>query len=226
MTFRTLLLTVGVPALALAGCEGTQNRGIESVHQPVVQRQDYAFDVAADFGGLAPGEAARVGGWFAAMRLSYGDKISVDDPNGFGDRAYRDVSQQAAQFGIQLDSTAPATATPVPPGSVRVVVSRATASVPGCPDFTRYKGTDWDNNATSNFGCASNSNLAAMIADPMDLVRGASDDGNDDAQLGTRAIGKYRRSPSGTGSLAAAVNAGTGTRTGGTAAPAEATRGN
>ena len=29
-----------LPALLLAGCMGTENRGLESVHQPVVSRSD------------------------------------------------------------------------------------------------------------------------------------------------------------------------------------------
>lgn len=204
MTLRHLLLAA-TPALALAACvgEGTQNRGLESVHQPVVQQQDYAIDVAAGPSGLAPGEAGRVAGWFESMRLGYGDRISVDDPGGYGSRIRADVGREAAQFGLVLDETAPVTATAVPAGSVRVVVTRATASVPGCPDFTRYSGTDYENHTTSNYGCASNTNLAAMVADPNDLVRGAPNAAVYDPQLGARAISTYRKAaPTGAGGTA------------------------
>lgn len=202
MTFRHLL-TVAVSGLALAACDGTRNRGLESVHQPVVQQQDYAFDVTAGPGGLAPGEAARVGDWFASMRLGFGDRVSVDDPSGYGPKIRADIGREAAQYGLIVDDSAPVTATPLAPGAVRVVVSRARASVPGCPDFSRYRGTDPENNTTSNFGCASNSNLAAMIADPMDLVRGAPGDAVYDPQLGARAINTYRKAaPTGAGGTA------------------------
>lgn len=203
MTFRTFFLTAAAPALALAGCTGTENRGIESVHQPVVQQQDYAFDVTAGPSGLAPGEAARVGDWFAAMRLGFGDRVSMDDPSGYGPGARADVAREAARFGLVVDHVAPVTDTAVQPGTVRVVVSRAQASVPGCPDFTRYQGTDPTNSTTSNFGCASNTNLAAMIADPMDLVRGAPGNDVNDPRLGNRAIESYRKaSPTGAGGTA------------------------
>jgi pilus assembly protein CpaD len=205
MTLRPLLLTVALPALALAGCAGTgtSNAGLESVHQPVVQQQDFAFDVTAGPAGLAPGETARVGGWFASMRLGYADRISVDDPSGYGPRVVADVSREAARYGLIVDETAPVTATPVPPGTVRVVITRASASVPGCPDFSRYAGTDPTNSTTSNYGCASNANLAAMVANPMDLVRGASGDEVYDPRVGSRAIDSYRKAtPTGAGGTA------------------------
>ena len=48
-------------ALMLAACAGgTKNRGLESVHQPVVQRTDYVIDVAtAGYGRGLMGPEAR-----------------------------------------------------------------------------------------------------------------------------------------------------------------------
>ena len=52
----------------------------------------------------------------------------------------------------------------------------------------------------SNYGCAVNSNLAAMVANPEDLVRGRSDGSVTDATMGGRAIGALRKAtPSGAG---------------------------
>jgi pilus assembly protein CpaD len=71
-----------------------------------------------------------------------------------------------------LVDTPPVTAGNVAPGTVRVVVSRSTASVPSCPDWSKTTEANYNSSNHSNYGCASNSNLAAMIADPEDLVRG------------------------------------------------------
>ena len=68
-------------ALALAGC-GTSNRGMESVHQPVVQRTDYVIDLASAGAGLAAGEQERLDGWFRSIGLAYGDRVAIDDPTG------------------------------------------------------------------------------------------------------------------------------------------------
>ena len=201
MQMRSLLLAAALaPAFALAGCGGTtENRGLESVHQPVVERNDYVFDVNAGPGGLAAGEAARLSGWFASMRLGYGDRVSVDDASAGSRRLRDDVAAQVARYGLLLADEAPMTSAPVAPGTARIVVSRLRASVPGCPDFTSYRGPDFESNTNSNHGCAVNATLAAMVADPADLVRGASDDSYDALQ-GTKAIDAYRKAtPSGNG---------------------------
>ncbi|HYJ29017.1 MAG TPA: CpaD family pilus assembly lipoprotein, partial [Allosphingosinicella sp.] len=85
----------------------------------------------------------------------------------------------------------------VQPGTVRVVVSRTTASVPDCPNWERGGLS-----ATSpGYGCAINSNLAAMIADPNDLVLGQAGTVSDPATT-TRAIRSYRdAAPTGTRGL-------------------------
>ena len=88
---------------------------------------------------------------------------------------------------------------PVAPGTVRVVVSRMRADVPGCPDFSRNSSVDYEQNTSSNFGCATNASLAAMIAQPEDLVHGTGP-GSNDTRRSVKAIDAYRKAaPSGAG---------------------------
>ena len=56
-------------ATTLAGCTGAANgnRGLESVHQPVVRNTIYQFDVAAGSGDIAPSEQGRLQGWLDAL---------------------------------------------------------------------------------------------------------------------------------------------------------------
>ena len=198
MLQRSLLLPALVPALLLGGCFGTQNRGLESVHQPVVARQDYLIDLRIAGDGLAAGEQRRLDGWLDSMRLGYGDKVAIDDPSGYRG-AREDVAQSVAGFGLLLTDDRPVTAAPVQVGTVRVVVSRMKASVPGCPDFTRNSSVEYDSNTSSNFGCATNSSLAAMIAQREDLVHGHADAGADTKRSG-KAIDAFRKAaPSGAG---------------------------
>jgi pilus assembly protein CpaD len=199
MTTRFLFLTSLAPALLIGGCMGTQNRGLESVHQPVVSRSDYALDLASGGNGLSEGEATRLHGWLASMRLGYGDRVAIDDPAGSGAGVRDDIAAVVASYGLLLGEDTPVTGALVTPGTVRVVVSRMHAAVPGCPDWSRNASVEYDQNTSSNHGCAVNSNLAAMIASPGDLVRGQASDGNDPATSG-RAIQAYRKaSPSGAG---------------------------
>ena len=202
MTKRLLRLAapaaLALPLLA-GGCMGTQNRGLESIHQPVVSRADYLLDLAADPSGLAPGEAARLAGWADTMRLGYGDRVSVDDP-ARNSRVRQQVAAAVATHGLLLADEAPALGQPVTPGTVRVVLSRMHAAVPGCPDWSRDESSEFNGNTSSNHGCATNGNLAAMVANPADLVRGQSGTGINDSASSYRAIEAYRKAaPTGGG---------------------------
>ena len=165
----------------------------------MVERSAFVLDLRGGATGLAPGEAARLSDWFASMRLGYGDRIAVDDPFG-GTRVRNQVAAQIAPYGLLLADEAPVTAPPTAPGAARVVVSRMRASVPGCPDFSRYDGTEFESNTNSNHGCSINGNLATMIADPADLVRGEPGARIYDAAQGSKAVNIYRSAaPSGGG---------------------------
>ncbi len=79
---RTSALALALAAgLTLSGCGGmANNRSLNSVHEPVVERSNYTFDVTTGAGGLGYGEQRRLSGWFEAMDLRYGDRLSIDDP--------------------------------------------------------------------------------------------------------------------------------------------------
>jgi pilus biogenesis lipoprotein CpaD len=55
---------------------------------------------------------------------------------------------------------------------VEIVLERYLVSTPACPDWSRKSGLDYTNQPHSNFGCATETNLGLMIADPRDLLRG------------------------------------------------------
>lgn len=196
-------------ALLLAGCMGTENRGLESVHQPVVSRSDYALDLGVSGGALVPGEERRIAGWMTTMRLAYGDRVAIDDPAGEGLRAHDAVAAVVAGYGLLLSDDAPVTPAAVTPGTIRVVVSRMRAAVPRCPDWSRDSTNEFESNTSSNYGCAVNRNLAAMVANPADLVRGAPGTETTDAAVSYKAIDTYRKkAPTGASGLAAASTGG------------------
>ncbi len=193
----TALIAPGLAlALALGGC-GPVNRGLGSANQPVVSRTDYVLDVSGD--ALRSGsaaEAARVDAWFSALGLGYGDRVTIDDPARSADEGVRDaVAGVLAHHGLLLSDATPVTAGQIAPGAVRVVVSRSVAAVPDCPNWHRQSQPELASSTMSNYGCATNTNLAAMIANPEDLVRGASSDATDTRSV-NKAIGAYRSAPS------------------------------
>ena len=185
------LLATTLAGPALAGEKGNEaSRGLESVNVPVVTRSDYAFDAVAPDGSLAPGEQSRLDAWFRGLDLGYGDRVFVE--GAYADAARSDVARVAGQYGMLVSNGAPISAGMVAPGAVRVVVSRTRASVPNCPNWRVQSQPNFANHSMSNYGCAVNSNLAAMIADPNDLVWGRDGSGVGDADTASRAIRSYR----------------------------------
>jgi pilus assembly protein CpaD len=189
-------LTAATASLALAGCAanslGTSNTSMYSVHQPVVERTNFAIDLNSDGGGIAFAEQSRLAEWFDALQLRYGDRVSIDYGSGYASQAVaQTVSNIAAKRGLLLDGIAPVTQGQVPSGMLRVVVIRSSASVPSCPDLSTDHDRNYNASNHSNYGCATNSNLAAMIADPEDLVRGRENK-KLDANTGKNAVGAYR----------------------------------
>ncbi len=196
MPFRIMakapVLFAAAAGLSLTGCAGmATNRSLDSIHQPVVQRTNYTLDLASGPSGLTQAEQRRLAGWFEAMDLRYGDKIAIDDP--LSSAATRDsIEGIAGRHGLLVGNEVPITSGALSAGTVRVVVSRTLASVPGCPDWSSKSDFNFNNATSSGYGCAVNSNLASMVADPEHLIRGASGTGETVVMSSTKAITSYR----------------------------------
>jgi len=190
-------------ALALSACGGmAANPTVESVHQPVVERTNYVLDVTTGPGGLSLPEQRRLAGWFDAMNLRYGDKIYVDDPLASSSTRTA-VEAVAARFGMLLNDGAPVTEGYVNAGTARIVVTRTSASVPGCPDWRNNSDTNVGNGTSHGYGCAVNGNLAAMVADPEHLIKGATGSSETTVMSSTKAIDAYRDKPAKAGETTA-----------------------
>ncbi len=192
------LITAASLAIALASCGSVgDNPSLYSVNQPVVERTNYAIDVNLDGSGVSAGEEVRVAQWFEALNLGYGDRIALDFGGGYPNAAAKqDVANMAARRGMLVADNAPVTEGNVMPGTARIVVTRSRAYVPECGGWKNATDSNFNGATSKNYGCATNSNVAAMIADPEDLVRGKEDDSNDNSS-GNRAIETYRTRRSG-----------------------------
>lgn len=207
-TSLTLLTVAGALLLAPAAEARRERhgpeRGVDSLNQPVVERTEYVLDLPAP-SGLSAVEKGRLRGWFEGLGVGYGDHVFVEDGYGPGP-ATADVATVAAEFGLLLSGGAPVTAGPVQPGTVRVVVSRSTAFVPNCPSGANKNGPGA---TSSNYGCSVNSNWAAMVANPSDLVLGQAGTVGASRDAGTKAIKVYREAaPSGTKGLSSVSTSG------------------
>lgn len=188
--------------LTLAGCGGMPtNTSLYSVKQPVVERTNFTLDVDTNQSGLSINEQQRVNGWFETMDLRYGDRISIEDPSS-NPAVAEAVNDLAGRYGLIVTGVAPTTSGVLQPGQARVVITRSSASVPGCPDWSAKSDMNYMNANSPGYGCAVNSNMAAMVANPEDLLQGQTGTGETVVSTGTRAIQSYREAePTGAGGL-------------------------
>ena len=195
---RGALRLAGAMALGLllAGCASLpDNRTLDNVHQPVVEHTNYTFDMTTlPEGGIDPVQAHRLSAWFTALGLKYGDHVTLDDPTESA-ATHAAVETLAARFGLILEPIAPVTEGTIPAGSVRVVVGRSVATVPGCPDWSNRSDNNYANATSRNYGCAISSNLAAMVANKEDLIHGQTGTGDTLVATNAKAIDTYRTKP-------------------------------
>lgn len=187
-----LALTLG---FGLAGCGGMPtNASLYSTKQPVVDRTNFTLDVNTSTSGLPISEQQRLDGWFETMDLRYGDRVAIENPgqNPAVENAIRDL---AGRYGLMISDVAPVTAGALQPGQARVVITRSSASVPGCPDWSAKSDMNYTNGTSPGYGCAVNGNLAAMIADPQDLLEGKKGSGETVIATSNKAIATYRETP-------------------------------
>lgn len=209
----------GLPALALgltlcfgvAGCGGMpKNASLYSTKQPVVERTNFTLDVRTSASGLAISEQQRLNGWFETMDLRYGDRITVEDPTA-NPAVANAVNDLASRYGLIVKGQAPTTAGMLAPGQARVVLTRSSASVPGCPDWSAQSDMNYTNGLSPNHGCGVNSNLAAMVADPQDLLEGRKGASETLINTSNKAITTFREAtPTGAGGLMDASGGGSG----------------
>ena len=178
MRMTRLLAPASITLLAalVSACQtpGTASPEVASVHVPTVTQTIMTLDMGVQpGGGFSTAEIDRLNQWLDSVDVRYGDRISVDGPTGAGTEARRaTIASILSTRGLMLSRFAPPTVPAIAAGMERVVIVRSVASVPECPDHRRKSNPEYVGSKTSNYGCAYSQNLAAMIADPNDLVSG------------------------------------------------------
>ena len=185
-------LTVSL-SLILGACGGmpSDNRTLYSARQPVVERTNFTFDASTYGDGLPVSEQQRIADWFDAMDLGYGDRVSLDDPS-LNPGVKEDLASLAGRHGVLITEGSPVTTGYITSGKARIIVTRSTASVPGCPDWSANSEYNPMNATYPGYGCAVNGNLAAMVANPEDLITGQKGTGETVVSTSTKAIKAYR----------------------------------
>ena len=116
------------------------------------------------------GQVEAFNGLLGAGDVGRGDRVVIERGAGLlADTRARLLAGALTREGLNPVVTA---AADVADSELRLVVEHAEAAVRGCPDWSRPPGDHADNALPRDFGCASAVDLAAMVADPRDLVEG------------------------------------------------------
>ena len=181
-------IAIAALVLVLAGCNATGRRDVagwrgastEERHPIVVDRKEVVLDIAVPAGsyGMTHAQKNDLAAFIRRFKQQdSGGILVVRAPNGSRNeiavmRALDDVRRVAASAGIAPKDAAFETyyAGRVASAPIRVSFMRHVAVGPECGEWPRNVGRDPKNMVYQNFGCATQRNLAAMVANPRDLV--------------------------------------------------------
>jgi pilus assembly protein CpaD len=121
---------------------------------------------------VAADEATGLSDFLRDNAVDDGDTATVDSPSGASSLAAARRVAVVAELKRNHIKAVQASATAAPSDSVRIHVSHAVVIAPRCPDWSKPEADNPANAPSSNYGCATEANLAQMVANPADLVRG------------------------------------------------------
>ena len=196
------LLPLAMPCLlCAAGCASDPVQ-IEpaDAKENTVQFVSFVHQVHFVSGSMAPaaGELDALNGFATRLSLHYGDRVKIDSGASTGNPNADAIAARRAQtVAAELRRIQPASVeieqagADVDENAVAVSVARYVATGPKCPDWNEIDPQGFSNTPTSNCGCATITNLGAMVADPADLLRGVQP-GPADAEFAARGVQRYR----------------------------------
>lgn len=195
------LFIVTAALVTLAACSPPDTAEWSPVESPKKNQVDWvAFHHTIQFGArnVTLGDRAKSGLSRFVRRLGSGEGVRITvaataDADGalVAGRREAAVTAYLRELGLR-PRLAPA---PVGRGAgkaaVVVTIGRYVVTTPRCPDWSKPSHKDFDNRVSSNLGCATETNLGLMVADPGTLLRGRPL-GPADAEAQAKTIENYR----------------------------------
>ncbi len=176
-----LLKAAGCAAIAVtaAGCEGIHGE-VDDVYTPQLHYQRFPIEVSkgkvrmkvpARSARLSTGHEDAVARFGQSARNHQASTVSVARPaaSNSADMVAGRITQLLAAQGIASDTIRHTTYSGH--GPVIMSYSRHMAHTAECGDWSKDLARSSDNQPYSDFGCSHQHNIAAMVANPKDLVQ-------------------------------------------------------
>jgi pilus assembly protein CpaD len=219
MTATRLLLLAGIVLIAGCTTDEPTEQGWSDPVPPKLSKVDFItldHDVYFTRGArtIAAGEVAGLTHFLKDNGVADGDTVTVNSPAGARSLAAGRQAAVVAELRTLHVHAVPAAATGPQADAVRIHIGHAIVTAPRCPDWSKPEDDNPTNTPSSNFGCATEANLAQMVADPADLVSGKPVAATDGVVM-ARSVDLYRsgglaKTLSGSGGYSTSGLSGTG----------------
>jgi pilus assembly protein CpaD len=173
---RLPLLPLAAPALlALAACqpgvaEYTKAQApAQLTLDSAASQREFRFLPGSD--RLYARERARLMRLAALGAIRPADRVAVaaSGPPALAARRRAAIARVLLGAGIV---TRPIALADLPPNRALVEIDRTMVGLPACPNWSKRPYADFTNQPSSNYGCATATDLGLMVANPADLVAG------------------------------------------------------
>ena len=195
-------------ALMSAACSSAFNnaehaRSVAEAHPISVDSQVVTLTIGADSTteDISSIDKARLRAFADSYLTSGHGPLTITAPSGFADgdghEAAADIRQALNDAGVPWENLSGATYRTGGDNGDQLIISYThyVATPSECGIWTGYTNTSYRNVRSPNYGCASQNNLAVMLADPHDLIAPAASSPRD-ATASVRALTAYREGSS------------------------------
>jgi pilus assembly protein CpaD len=191
------LFAAALLAASLAGCTPYPKASWTPVEAPVENQvrwteSSHVVRFAPGESDLSAGERSRLDAFLSLARPEYTDRVFVlGDDTGLETRRTASVHDYLVERRVASRQIMSGIAADDGPNTLTVVIGRYVVIPPSCPNWSKSSMGDSNNRTGSNFGCATATNLGAMVADPGDLVTGKTL-GPGDGTVSAGSVQRYR----------------------------------
>ena len=185
------MMSLGLSACLPAKSQWSEN---DTIKRNTVSLHHITHDLkfAADQTGLTDAQASELDRFLGRSMAGYGDEFAIDAGSEATDADRRQaIIAYLRSRGLSVSAQPAVYGGALAPNTVRLILNRYVVTPPPCPDWRKPAGEDYNNQAGSNFGCATETNLGLMVANPKDLVDGKTI-GPADGEQAAKAIEAYR----------------------------------
>lgn len=186
-------------ALLASGCETADPSAPAPMAEQAPPKQvrvhlasfDHDIHFAPAAKTLTSSQASNLSHFLTSNAIGERDAVSVESAPAASARSNaRQAAVLAKLKNLQIQAIS-GTDAKLAADTIRVHADRSVVLPPGCPDWTKPEADEPNNAPSSNYGCATEVNLAAMVANPADLVKPAAG-GKADAAALARGVELYR----------------------------------